>query len=354
MVFNRQARQWFLEIAKPFFFSEKRAYAFAALALLIVLLFSVNGVNVAASYIQQYFMTALSERRSSDFTYYAFLYVAMFGMATLVAVIYRFTEDTLGLAWRKWLTSHFIERYLSHQAYQKVGQRGDIDNPDQRISEDIRVFTSTTLSFVLIMVNATITICSFAGVLWGITPWLFFAAVGYALFGSLTTLFVGQTLTKLNVLQLKKEADFRYDLVKVRQKADAVDDEPDEVVEKSRLNTSLQAVYNNFTAIIAVNRNLGFFTTGYNYITQILPILIVAPLYMRGEVSFGVVTQATTAFIFALGAFSVFITEFQRISSFSAVVERLGALWEATTPPETPPDDKEKKSDETQPELLLK
>jgi putative ATP-binding cassette transporter len=155
-----------------------------------------------------------------------------------------------------------------------------------------------------------------------------------ALFGSLITIGLGHRLIPLNLLQLKKEADLRYALLQVREEAESIANRGGEAMENARLSGRLVAAVENLKRIIAVNRNLGFFTTGYNYMTQILPVLIVAPLYMRGSIEFGVVTQAAIAFAFVLGAFSLIVTEFQRISSFAAVITRLGSLGEAIA--ETP------------------
>ena len=186
-----------------------------------------------------------------------------------------------------------------------------------------------TLSFVLILLNSLITLVAFSGVLWSITPWLVFAAVGYALFGSLMTMVLGHRLVGLHFLQLKKEADLRYGLMQVREDAESIAFRRGEAKENVRLSGRLAAVVENLKCIMAVNRNLGFFTTGYNYMTQIIPVLIVAPLYMRGASEFGVVTQAVMAFAFVLGAFSLIVTEFQRISTFAAIITRLGTLEEA-------------------------
>jgi putative ATP-binding cassette transporter len=183
------------------------------------------------------------------------------------------------------------------------------------------------------------TLAAFSGVLWSITPWLVVAAVCYAFFGSLMTIGLGYRLVGLNVLQLKKEADLRYDLIQVREYAESIAFLHGEAKETARLHGRLAAVVENLKRIIAINRNLGFFTTGYNYMTPIIPALIVAPLYIRETIEFGVVTQAATAFPFVLGACSLLVTEFQRLSAFAAVVTRLGTLGEAlaaTTAPTRP------------------
>src|SRR5205823_297048 len=115
---------------------------------------------------------------------FALLWAGIFGLLTVVAVFKAFTEDRMRLWWRQWLTQHLFERYLTARAYHRL-KGAPVDNPDQRITEDVRTFTEQSLAFLLIFTNSTITLISFAGILWSITPWLLLAAVSYALFGSL-------------------------------------------------------------------------------------------------------------------------------------------------------------------------
>jgi putative ATP-binding cassette transporter len=260
-------------------------------------------------------------------------------MSTVVAVFASFTEQRYGLMWRDWLTRHLLARYLSGRAYYRLNGRTDVDNPDQRIAEDVKTFTTTALSLLLILVNSTLTLLAFSSILWTITPWLLAAAVGYAVFGSLMTILLGRRLVGLDVLQLKREADLRYDLIRVRTQAETIALAGAEPRESGRLLRRLVAVVANMRRTIAVSRNLGFFTTGYDYLTQLIPPLIVAPLYFRKQIEFGQVTQAAMAFSFALGAFSLIVKEFARITTFAAVIARLGSVWEAIQQEQGPPAD---------------
>jgi putative ATP-binding cassette transporter len=333
---NRRAWSRLVEITKAFFTSPVRWRALAALGLLVALLLSLNGLNVVNSYVGRGFMTAIAETDPNGYYRFALLYLAVFAGSTLVAVFYQFVTDRLALLWRQWLTNQFVDQYLSGQAYYRINQHATIDNPDQRISEDIKTFTTDLLSFFLVLLNSTITTIAFAGVLWSITPWLLVAAVLYALFGTLMALIVGRRLVGLNNLQLKKEADLRYGLVHVREYAAPIALSHGERQEHRLVRSRLKSVVENFKAIIAVNRNLGFFTSGYNYLVPILPVFIVAPRYFRGEIEFGVITQSAMAFAQLLGALSVVLVQFQNISSFAAVVARLGALWEAIRETQVP------------------
>jgi len=320
------------EVGLPFFRSGQRRLAFLALGLLVALLLTVNGLNVVNSYVGRDMMTSLERRNIWWFYGLAGMLAGVFAASTVVEVFAQYVEQRLGLFWRDWLTRRFLDRYLAHRAYRRLGEDAQVDNPDQRISEDVRTFTASTLSFAILLFNAVVTFCAFAGVLWSITPWLFLAAVVYAAVGSLGTVLLGRRLVELNNLQLKKEADFRYGLGRVREHAGTVAQLGGEEEEKTRLGGRLAVLVTNFRSIIVVSRNLSFFTTLYNYLPQIIPALLVAPLYVWGGFQFGAVTQAAMAFSQLLGAFSLIVTQFQNLSSYAAVVGRLGVLWEATEP----------------------
>ena len=322
-----------IRITRPLFSSEMRWHAIAWLVALLALVLGVVGLNVVNGYVGRDFMTAISERNPAAYRVMAIKYLLVFAASTAVAVFAKFCEERLGILWRGWLTGHLIQKYLKDRSYHRLMARSDIDNPDQRMTEDVKTFTTTTLSFLLMILNATITAVAFSRVLWLITPELLFVAIGYAFFGSLMTIFVGRKLVGLNNLQLKKEANFRYELIHVREYADSIAILRGEKKQMARLFRRLNELVDNFRSIVSVNRNLGFFTIGYNYLIQIIPVLIVAPRYIKGEIEFGVVTQAAMAFTAILGAFSLIVTQFAQISSFAAVVNRLGLIWEALDEP---------------------
>jgi putative ATP-binding cassette transporter len=324
-----------IRITRPLFYSEIRWRAIAWLVALVALVLGVVGLNVVNGYVNRDFMTAISERNLVAYKVEAFRYLMVFAASTAVAVFAKFCEERLGLLWRGWLTGHLIEKYLKNRAYHRLMGRADIDNPDQRMTEDVKTFTTTTLSFLLMLLNATITAIAFSRVIWLISPDLLGVAVGYAVVGSLLTIFVGRKLVGLNNLQLKKEANFRYELIHVREYADSIAILRGEKKQKARLFRRLNELVDNFRSIVSVNRNLGFFTIGYNYLLQVIPIFIVAPRYIRGEIEFGVITQSMQAFTAILGAFSLIVTQFTLISSFVAVVNRLGSIWDALE--EVPP-----------------
>ena len=312
-----------------FFRSEVRRPALGWSGLLLVLLVAMNGLNVVNSYVGRDFITALSERKGRRYAAYAILYACVFAGSTLVAVSSRFAEERLRLLWRAWMTGTLIDRYLGDRAYYRLKARAEVDNPDQRITEDVKAFTQTTLAFFLMSLNATITSVAFLGVLWSITPALVLVAVAYAAAGSAATYLLGRSLARLDDRQLQVEADLRFNLIRVREAAETIAVMGIEATVRGRLRACLEAVVANGRRIIAVTRNVGFVTVGYNYLIQLIPLLIVAPLYLRGKVEFGVVTQSAMAFAQVIGAFSLFVTQFETLSSFAAVAGRLDRIADA-------------------------
>ena len=299
-------------------------------ALLFFFLLCINGLNVINSYVGRDFMTAIENRNKAEFIRQALFYIIVFAASTLVAVIHRYTEERLGLLWRAWLTRHFITGYANHRIYYRLKLKGEVGNPDQRIADDVRTYCTTTLSFFLMMFNGSLTVVAFSGVLWSISPLLFMVAVGYASAGTFFTFIIGRPLVRLNYDQLDKEANFRSSLIYLRANAEsvAVSRREGGVIQLS-IN-HLDDLLANFLRIIAVNRNLNFFTTGYNWLIQIIPALIIAPLFISGKVEFGVITQSAIAFTQLLGAFSLIVTQFQSITSYTAVLARLSSLTEAS------------------------
>jgi vitamin B12/bleomycin/antimicrobial peptide transport system ATP-binding/permease protein len=326
VAFDRVTGRRFVRAVKDFLTSEVRWRARGLFALLIAFAFTINGLNVVNSYVGRDFMTAISHRDQTGFIRQAVLYVGVFAGSTAVAVLYRFTEERLGVFWRVWLTRRIVRRYLADRTYLHLKESVTLENPDQRIADDVRAFTATTLSFTLMFMNGVLAVLSFSGVLWTISPFLFGVAIGYAGLGTLTTIYLGRPLIGLNYRQSDREASFRSDLIHLRENAESVALLRREGRLTARLLRRIDGLADNFRRIISVNRNLGFFTTGYNYLIQIIPTLIVAPRFIRGEVEFGVVTQSAMAFSQLLGAFSLIVNQFQSISSFAAVIARLSAL----------------------------
>lgn len=307
--------------------SEDGGKARMLLFCLFGLMLCINGMNVANSYVGRWFMSAIEGRDRAGFLHFAWLYLGVFGGSTLVGVLFRFTEERLGLLWRENLTRRITTAYIDRGLYRQTEGEGAVSNPDQRMTEDVRQLTTTTLSFVLMVLNGTMAALSFSGVLWAISPKLFMVAVLYALGGSALTIWLGRPLIRLNYRQSDFEANFRSELIHLRDQGARIDPSHEPGL-KETINARIDDLVGNLRRIIAVNRNLNFFTSGYNYLIQLIPVFIVAPMFIDGKVEFGVIGQSAMAFATLLGAFSLVITQFQAISSYASVVARLSEFVE--------------------------
>lgn len=319
----------FLRTVGIFMNSEVGRKAKLMFAVLFALLSGVSGLNVANSYVGRNFMSAIAERQTAEFIRQAVIYIGVFAASTVVAVLARFTEERLALVWREFLTRRAVGLYLTGGAFYRLDISGELSHPDQRIADDIRVFTVTTLSFVIMALNSSLTVVTFSGVLWAISPLLFIVAVLYAACGTYLTIGLGRPLINLNYNQLDREASFRASLIRAREFAEPIIVARGEERMRALLLQRLDDLVGNFRRITAINRNVGFFTTGYNWLIQILPVLIIAPAFIRGDIEFGVITQSAAAFAMLVGAFSLIVTQFNQISTFAAVVARLSSLQEA-------------------------
>ena len=293
---------------------------------LLLFMLAINGLNVVNSYVGRDFMTAIERHDRGQFWLEALRYVSVFALLTAASVLSRFCEESLALLWRKWMTWRLFEIYADHRVYLRLEHNGQVENPDQRIAEDVHNFTTTTISFILMLSNGLLTVIAFSGVLISISPTLFLVAVGYAIAGTWLTIHYGKPLIQLNYQQLDREASFRASLIHIRENAPMIALSRREDLWIGRVWDRLEALALNMTDIIRINRNVGFLTTGYNWLIQIIPALIVAPLFIDGKAEFGIITQSAIAFTQLMGAFSLIITQFQSISSFLAVIRRLSGM----------------------------
>ncbi|WP_321413990.1 ABC transporter ATP-binding protein/permease [uncultured Desulfobacter sp.] len=296
------------------------------LGILLLLSFTVSGLNVVLSYVGRFFQTALAQKDQATFWRFLYVYASVFVIGTPIVVIYSYIRKKLGLFWREWITTSFIDNYLKNRAYYALTTNKEIDNPDQRLAEDLREFTMTSLSFLLIILGAIIDLVAFTGILWSISRLLSGILFVYAFCGTLITIFIGKRLIGLNYNQLRKEADFRYGLIHIRDNAESIAFYQGEKGEKEQIFKRFKAVLKNFNFLIGWQRNLDFFTTGYNYLVIILPAMIVAPMYFAGKVEFGEISQASFAFGQVLGAFSIIVQYFDSISAFAAGINRVSTF----------------------------
>eukprot|EP00210_Caulerpa_lentillifera_P000612 g593.t1 len=257
-----------------------------------------------------------------------FLMGTLFG--TPIYVSRRYFKSTLSLEWRDWMSKKFLTDYLENRTFYRVQSTAAFDNPDQRISVDVQLFTSTALAFVLTLLNAGIDLVSFSEILFSIYPPLFIALIIYSVGGTWLSILIGKKLVGLNFRQEAREADFRFGLVRLRENAESIAFYNGEKKEQNLLTTRLQRAIKNYQDLLIASRNLDFFTSFYRYLIMLLPAAVVAPIFFKGEIGFGVVTQSQSAFSHILSDISLVVYQFEAIAGFSAVIDRLGEFQEVT------------------------
>jgi ABC-type uncharacterized transport system fused permease/ATPase subunit len=231
------------------------------------------------------------------------------------------------------MTTELLKEYLSNRNFFRlvVGSNEEdktVDNPDQRLTSDIASFTDTALGLSLTLLNAAVDLVSFSGILFSIYPPLFIALIGYSTVGTAGSVFLGKSLIGLNFNQEAREADLRYGLVRLRENAEGVAFYRGEEDERQALVVRIQAAVENYLGLLYASRNLDFFTSFYRYLISVLPAAVVAPLFFRGEIEFGVVNQSSSAFNHILNDLSLVVYQIDSLAGFSAVIDRLGQFQE--------------------------
>ncbi|MBN1500909.1 MAG: ATP-binding cassette domain-containing protein [Spirochaetes bacterium] len=307
--------------------NSKAAWGF--LVMLLFLSMTISGINVVISYTGRFLWNTVYAKSADDFWKFIYFNAVIYITCTPIVVIYPWFRKLLAVKWREFMADGFIVKYLHNRAYYELTSNKIIDNPDQRIAQDINNYTSVSLSFLLIILGSIIDIIAFSGVLWSISKDLTYILIIYATVGTIGTVLLGKRLVGINYRQLKKEADFRYGLIHVRDSAESIAFYKGEDREKNQLFLRFSKVISNYKHLIGWQRNLGFFTTYYTYFIALVPISIVAPMFFKGKIEFGMMTQALGAFSQVLGAVSFIVDQFEGIAGFAAGINRIDTFDKA-------------------------
>lgn len=317
----------FWSIAAPYWRHEEKWKAWALLVLVVVLLLGQAHFAVLLNEQTGEFTSALAARQEERF--WASIRTSL-GLLLVMVPLYAFyyyTRDTLGIHWRRWLTHRFLASYFAQRHYYELNANPAIDNPDQRIAEDINTFTQRSLYYLLIFAGAAIQLVAFSTVLWSISHGLVYFLVVYAIFGTVVTLAIfGKPLMGLNFAQLKREADFRFNMVRIRENAEPIAFYRGEAQESQQARQRFAAAFENFTRLIRKQLHLNLFQYAYSSLTIILPSAIVASAVLAGELEVGKAVQAGGAFAIVLSAISVIVENFEGLSRFAAGIDRLNTF----------------------------
>ncbi len=322
--FNLNIFKQFWSIAKFYWSSEEKWRARGLLLLVVILSLGYTGLSVMLNSKRGELISALSAKDEIRFWQTILVFVGILVVYAPLYAGYVYLRARLGLQWRQWLTDHFVDRYFKNRAFYNLNQAANIDNPDQRIAEDVKSFTHESLHLLLAVVDSGLAIGAFSSVLWGISQPLIGFLILYALIGTLTTVGVfGKPLMELNFEQLKKEADFRFSLVRVRENAEAIAFYQGEQYESEQIKRRFGEVFDNLKRLIFWELNLNVLTNAYEFIPFVLPAIVVAPGIFAGELEIGKVTEAQGAFIRVFFSLNLIVSRFHSLTSFGAGVERL-------------------------------
>jgi len=345
-------------IASPYFFrSDDRWPGRLLLTAVIAIELSIVAITVLINEWNARFYNALQDRDWNAFVYELGYFCVLAAAFILLAVYQLYLNQWLQIRWRRWLTAEYLAHWLAGANHYRMQLLGDAaDNPDQRISEDIRSFIELTLNIGLQLLNSCVTLGSFMVILWSLSAaaplhlfgmsvnipgYLFWAALIYACIGTVITHWIGRALIALNFQQQRYEADFRFSLVRVRENAEQIALLDGERAETDRLLTRFASVVANWRAIMSRQKKLTFFTAGYGQASVVFPFIMVSPAYFAGVIQLGGLMQTANAFGRVQEALSVFVNIYRSLAEWRAVIERLSGFDQsvaaaravASTPP---------------------
>ena len=320
---DRQLWKRFWHLAAPYWKEDEKWKAWGLLALLVILLLGQTRFAVLFNEQTGEFTSALAAHEEDRFWDSIHFCLILVLVAVPIYASYYYVRDTLCIHWRRWLTERFLGRYFSQRNFYELNSNAGIDNPDQRVAEDIATFTQRSLYFLLVIISSTLQLVAFSSVLWSISHNLVFFLVLYALAGTLVVVF-GQRLMTLNFNQLRREADFRFGLVRVRKNAESIAFYRGKAQVKGRF---ARAFHNyKHKQLIRNQLALNFFQHAYFLLTLVIPSVIIAGQVLSGELEVGRAVQAAGAFAAVLSAISLIVENFEGLSRFAAGIERLDSL----------------------------
>ena len=328
---------WRLSI--PYFRGEDRWRGGALLAAVVGLEVGWVYATVLINQWNNTFYNSIQEKDFAAFKSQLWLFAFYAAVAIAIAVYQIYLRQWLEIRWRAWMTEKYLSAWLSDETHYRMRLKGDTaDNPDQRIAEDIRAYISQTISLFIGLLNAVMTLASFAVILWGLSGdfsfnlfggawsipgYLVWAAFFYAALGTALAHLIGRVLVKLNFDQQRFEADYRVDLVRVRENGEQIALMQGEPVERERLLARFSHVVHNYWGIMIAQKRLTWFTAGYGQVSMIFPYIVVAPAYFSGNIQLGQLMQTASAFGQVQGSFSFFISAYSTLAEWKAVVDRL-------------------------------
>ena len=322
-----------IALAKPYWLSGENRKARWLLVLLVVLLIGDTEFNVLFNEQSGEFTSALAARDSVRFWHSIRTFFGLLLAAVPIYAYYYYVRDTLALNWRRWLTDRFLARYFDNHAFYQLLAKPEIDNPDQRISQDIASVTQQSLSFLIVFGSGVFQLLAFGRVLWSISGYLVLFVLLYGTLVTLVTFWVfSGRLVSLHFNQRRREADFRFGLVRIRENAESIALYHGERQEQAQVQRLFGELFANFTRLIRWQLRLNFFQYPQSLLLLMLPSIIIAPRVLSGELEVGRIVQAEGAFAAIMSALTILVDNVEYLSLFAAGVGRLDGLAHSLDP----------------------
>jgi len=326
-------------IAIRYFRSEDKWAGRGLLAAVIVIQLAQVAIDVMVNAWRNRFYNALQNYDWDAFVRELLIFCVLAGIGVVLAVYGIYLNQWLQIRWRRWMTDHYLSRWLDGANHYRMQLKRDaVDNPDQRIAEDVKSFVEQTLSIGVGLISAVVTLASFVVILWGLSEaaplhlfgnavsipgYLVWGALIYAVIGTALTQWIGAPLVGLDFQKERREADFRFNLVRVRENGEQIALLRGEPAERERLSARFGAVITNWYAIMSRTKRLMFFTGSYDQAAVIVPHIVIAPAYFAKAVPLGGMMQTAEAFGSVQTSLSFFVSAYRTMAEWRAVVALL-------------------------------
>ncbi|WFU17877.1 ABC transporter ATP-binding protein/permease [Bradyrhizobium sp. CB3481] len=326
-------------IAAPYFRSEDKWAGRGLLVAVIAIELFVVYLNVLQNQWNLRFYNALQDYNWDSFVYEILYFTVLATVYTVVVVYQLYLNQWLQIRWRRWMTAQYLGDWLHQANHYRMQLQGDAaDNPDQRMTDDVKLFVDRTLNIGLGLLNSIVTLASFIAILWGLSNaaplhlfgqeydipgYLVWGALIYSVLGTILTHLIGWPLVGIDFKQQQYEADFRFNLVRVRENSEQIALLHGEQAERERLLVRFGRVVENWLAIMSRTKKITAFTQSYSQAAVIFPYILVAPAYFAKKIQLGGMMQTASAFAQVQGALSFFISAYRQLAEWQAVVNRL-------------------------------
>jgi vitamin B12/bleomycin/antimicrobial peptide transport system ATP-binding/permease protein len=337
------ARVW--RLLRPYWFSEDRWPGRGLLVLVIALTLGGVWLTVLVARWNRLFFDALQEKNYAAFVSLLGRFGVLAALYIATAVYALYCTQMLQIRWRRWLTERYSRDWLAGRAYYLLQlEPSRVENPEQRIQDDIGIVTSLTLDLLTGVINSVATLGSFAVLLWilsGTLPlrlpgvsvvipgYMVWVAILYAALGSVATHFVGRALIGINFDLQRYDAEFRFRMIRIRENAEGVALSGGEADEELQLKAAFGNIWRTWWRLMKAQRRLTFFSAGYGQAATVFPIIVAAPRYFAGVLTLGGLTQTALAFGQVQSSLSWFIDAYPRLAQWTASVNRLTGFDEA-------------------------